>query len=115
MFQKKKKVAKRLEAPPAPAPVEEEDDFGEDDVWDEPVEEPVEEAQIIEPPEEELPPMPSPSRRAAPKAVPQRRKERWSVRTVPIQSQTVIYDEAVGKAFGVEQALVRILNALEEG
>lgn len=109
VFKKKDKAIKRIEAQPA----EESEDFDEEFTEGYEGEGDGDEG-LEEPPEDELPPMPVPSQRPRKARPVQRRRERWSVRTVPIQSQTVIYDESEGKAYTIEQAMVKILNSLEE-
>jgi len=114
VFGKKKKIVKRIDAPAELPPEYSEDWSEEEDVGkEEEFADDYDESDMEEPPEDELPQMPRPSQRPR-RPVPQARKARWSVRSVPIQSQTVIYDESKGKAFSLEQAVARILNVLEE-
>lgn len=90
---------------------EEAEQEADDDGYDE------EEAELMSKPtrpKKQLPPMPQP-----PKLPPKPKQEKtseviWSLRTVPIESQTVIFNEQQQKAYTLEQAIIEILNRLEE-
>ena len=106
----KKKPTKRIEPEPAPEEIDfvEEEPIEEDESLDEDEGEDYDE-DMGEP---ELPPIPVPSPRRSRKPVP--KKSVWEVRSVPIQSQNVAYNNKTGETFDVLSALVKILNVLEE-
>lgn len=85
VFRKKKQELKREDF--------EEEEYNEDSEEEEP---------------EELPELPTP-KKLKPKS-----EKRWQVKQAPIQYQNVIFDNAESKAHTIEQALVLILNKLEE-